>query len=111
MTSIFDDISNPLDKWSHLVLVQKYYPDHATGSRNDYYQYFNGKKLRVSATLSGTSSERATYFTRGGTIGCTNTTGNNYSNFNFFKGSIDDVRIYNRAVPEDEILLLFNLRE
>lgn len=73
---ISDSITNPFDKWSHLVLVQRYYSNNNSLPRNDYFQYFNGKKLKVSSTGTG-SNTSATSFSRGGSIGCNNTTGNN----------------------------------
>jgi hypothetical protein len=107
---ISDAITNPFNKWTHLVLVQKYYSENIALHRNDYFQYFNGNKLKVSSTTIG-SNPMATSFSRGGTIGCNNNSGNNNFNFNFFKGSIDDVRIYDRALSDEEILQLYNLKE
>lgn len=107
---ISDAITNPLNKWVHVVLVQKYYSENAAFPRNDYFQYCNGVKLKVSSTTFG-SNPIATSFSRGGAIGCNNNSGNYNFNFNFFKGSIDDVRIYDRALSDEEILELYNLKE
>lgn len=107
---ISDSITNPFNKWNHLVLVQKYNSENTAFPRNDYFQYFNGDKLKVSSTTIG-SNPIAISFNRGGTIGCNNNSGNNNFNFDFFKGSIDDIRIFNRALSDDEIWQLFDLHE
>ncbi|MDQ6812421.1 MAG: LamG domain-containing protein [Bacteroidota bacterium] len=106
-TLISDNISSPLNTWVHLVLVQTYsynnlYP------HNSYLQYFNGNKLQGS---SSSSSPIATSFSSGGTIGCNNNSGNTNFNFDFFIGSIDDIRVYDRALSDEEIKQLFNLHE
>ena len=105
---IRDTIANPLNNWTHIILTQRYttniYPAY------EYNQYYNGKKLK------GTGSTYAqpvtpTSLSQGGTIGCDNKSANSLFNFYFFKGDIDDIRIYNRVLSDDEIARLYTLRE
>ncbi|MCW3114817.1 MAG: tolB [Segetibacter sp.] len=111
-TSIIgDNITNPLNKWCHIVLVQKYNTDNPAFPRSEYSQYFDGSKLSAGGASPFGSNPIATSFNNGGTIGSNNTTGNNDFNYGYFKGSIDDVRIYNRALSEEEILKLFSLHD
>jgi len=42
---IIDQITNPFNKWTHLVLVQRYNSENTALPRNDYFQYF--EKLKV----------------------------------------------------------------
>jgi len=105
---IHDTIGNPLNKWGHIVFVQRYLIGPAP--RYEYNQFYNGKKLKSSSSGLVTPPI-ATSFSKGGIIGGDNTNGNFDFNFNFFKGGIDDIRIYNRALSDAEVAQLYNLRD
>jgi hypothetical protein len=103
---IGDNTPNPLNKWTHLVVVQRYKTEIGLFPVNGYSHYFNSTKLK--GTSSG-DNPIPIFFTSGGVIGCDNNSGNFDFNFRFTKGSIDDVRIYNRALSDDEIMQLYHL--
>ena len=103
---IYDSIQNPIGKWSHLVLVQRCNAENTSAQRYDYIPFFNGKKLKETSTISS-SSQIASSFGLGGLIGCNNSVGDPSFKFDFFKGSIDDIRIYNRALSDDEVQKLY----
>jgi Concanavalin A-like lectin/glucanases superfamily len=110
-TSIIkDSIVSPLNKWTHIVIVQRYNTQFFT-KRYDARRYYNGQKLLNPELYSYGSNPIAICFSQGGIIGGNNTTGNFMYNFNFFKGGIDDLRIYDRALSDDEVSQLYNLNE
>lgn len=75
--------------WNHLVLVYD-------GSVVRFF--INGKVDAVEASISGISSSASLNL------------GTNYNNTgNFFRGSIADVRIYNRALTAEEVQILYNV--
>jgi len=106
---IRDTIGNPLNKWCHIVLVQRY-TNGILAPKYEYNQFYNGKKLKSSSS-GDVKPPIATSFSKGGIIGCNNTSGNFDFNFDFFKGGIDDIRIYNRALSDAEVAQLYNLRD
>ena len=106
---IRDTIDNPLNKWSNIILTQRYITNNPYPTY-EYNQYYNGKKLKATSSQYGIPLT-PTSLSQGGRIGCNNTTGNNNYNFDFFKGDIDDIRIYNRVLSDDEIARLYALSE
>ncbi len=105
-----DTIGNPLNKWCHIVLVQRY---NTTTSipRYEYSQYLNDKKLKPGGSDFGSVPVK-TSFNEGGLIGANNTSRDfDLGNFGFFKGGIDDIRIHNRALSDAEVSQLYNLHE
>lgn len=108
-TSIIrDTISNPSNKWCHIILTQRYDTSIPGFYSYQYGQFFNGKKLANAGTSFGPS---AACFSQGGVIGASAQSTNYSLSFDFFKGGIDDIRIYNRVLSEQEILKLYQLNE
>lgn len=104
MADIYDTIINPVGKWTHIVLLQHYDTEKASYKEYSYSHYVNGKKLKsASGTETSEPNPKAIKLDLGGIIGSS-------GNLNFFNGGIDDIRIYNRALSEDEILQLYNLQ-
>jgi hypothetical protein len=93
-----------LNQWFHLVFII----DGSSTSNTSRY-YING--LLESSTSSASfplyGNNADMYIGRSGSI-----YGTHYgflgSNYNYFKGVIDDVRIYNRALKSNEVNYLFN---
>lgn len=76
------------------------------GSSNTNY-YINGvNESTISGSFSLWSNNSDMYIGKSATANGTfyGSVGNNY---NFFNGSIDDIRIYNRALSESEVLSLY----
>jgi hypothetical protein len=95
-------ISNPSGKWSHVVLVQRY-SNQQFRKEYIYTPFFNGAK---PVNLVGSiQNPLATSFSHNGAIGC-----NLNGMYDFFQGSVDDVRIYNRALSDEEVQQLYNLK-
>jgi hypothetical protein len=99
---IQDTIGSPLGKWCHIVLVQRYKTGPTTSY--EYSQFYNGNKLKNGGTGF---SPIATCFSQGGIIGGNNTRGNYNFNFYQIEGDIDDIRIYDRALSDIEVGLLY----
>lgn len=108
-TIIKGKIGNPLNTWNHIVFVQLYDPA-VMGGRYTYISYYNGKKIDTVLTAFDTNTI-ATSFSKGGVIGANNNSGNYSLNFDFFNGYIDDVRIYNRPLSDNEVDQLYLLKE
>jgi hypothetical protein len=106
---INDLISDPQNTWSHLVLVQRLYTQNSL-TYYRYYQYINGKPLDSTSSSISNMPDK-TIFTSGGIIGANNLTKDYRFNFDYFKGGIDDMRIYNRVLNEDEVKKLFVMKE
>jgi len=102
-------IDNPLETWNHLVLVQRYDATVMPG-RYTYISYYNGKKVDSQMTAFDMNTI-ATSFSKGGVIGANNNSGNYSLNFDYFDGYIDDVRIYDRALSDNEVSQLYLLKE
>jgi hypothetical protein len=89
-------ISYEYGEWAHVCLVYK---------NDTAVQYVNGVQTGFSSGLIGspTGSEMSfligAYFNEWGQV----------SNYSHFEGSIDDVRIYNRALNSAEISKLYNM--
>ena len=109
-SSIFDAIGNPLNTWRHIVLVQQYIRENTIFPKYSYIQYYDGQKLKGASSDIGFEPSPV-YFTQGGIIGGNNNSGNYDFNFDFFKGAIDDIRIYDRTFSDGEVLQLFNLQQ
>lgn len=104
MADNFDAVANPVGKWSHIILVQRYNIQNASDKRYNYSHYLNGTKLKtVQSGGQSESNPMAVKLSLGGFIGC----GVGY--MAKFSGSIDDVRIYDRALSDEELLQLYNL--
>lgn len=81
------------EKWYHIVAIAK--------SASDMHIYINTADKSVSYYGSGTT---ITYSTNDGVIA----SGNDASGADrFYKGLIDDMRIYNRALSSDEVTALY----
>jgi len=89
-----DSIS--LSEWTHLVV---------TRNNSTMTFYINGVEINKTNDAN-TNSQNANYGTDAGraVIGGRSTLENQY----FFKGSIDDLRVYNRVLTANEVDLLFN---
>jgi hypothetical protein len=105
---IRDTINDPVNKWCHIILTQRYHTETPGFIYYEYSQFFNGKKLKQAGSIN---SPIAACFSQGGVIGASNQSGNYSFNFDYFKGGIDDIRIYDRVLSDDEILKLYNLNE
>jgi len=81
----------PLNTWIHVLV--SFDKDLTT----------KAKKIYINGALDKTSDDQTILSTRNGTIRI-GAYGTNWD----FKGSIDDVRVYNRALSEEEITLLYN---
>ena len=86
-------------KWTMMTAVFE--------SVNNFHIYVNGSEQSVVPN-TGTGNS-LTYSTADGAIGSVDNTTNNASVFtsNFFDGSIDDVKVYNRTLTDSEIQELF----
>lgn len=86
-----DNNAIPLNEWTHIAMTFKY-----TGASTRPKLYMNGIDAATGGTSrSGTLSSDAA---KNLCIGC-----HSYDISNFFLGLIDEVRIYNRALPAEEI--------
>jgi hypothetical protein len=74
----------PFNQWNLVTLVKQ---------SNAYTIYVNGTSVHTGTIQSGTDFNRALYF---GSMGDGNT-------WNVWKGSLDDIRIYNRALSASEV--------
>jgi hypothetical protein len=85
-----------LNKWYHIVVVYK----------NPYaYVYVNGVKVKQQKIGSGGYiSPKDSTLRIGARGGCSD---DNYKPCAFFKGVIDELRIYNRALSDEEIKALY----
>lgn len=95
--------------WYHVALVQTYVHNNS----HNYYQYdhyVNNKQFANSGTIDGELLNPVS-FGNGGIIGGNNNSGDYNFNFDLFKGVIDDIRIYDRALSESEIKELYELKE
>jgi len=108
-TIIRGKIGNPLNTWNHIVFVQLYDSAIMAG-RYTYISYYNGKKVDSQMTAFDMNTI-ATSFSKGGVIGANNNSGNYSLNFDYFDGYIDDVRIYDRALSDNEVSQLYLLKE
>lgn len=79
-------------KWSHIVFCK---------DADSTFSYYNGKKNTYSSKLN---KEVIVSISHGGNIG---SIFNPWGLHGFYKGAIDDIRIYNRLLKENEIQELF----
>jgi len=77
------------DQWTHIVVGQ---------NNSSPFLYVNGQELFVPGLHYAPIS-----FANGGTIGSANS-----GSSGFFKGDLDDIRIYNRMLSREEIQQLFS---
>ncbi|RYE44892.1 MAG: LamG domain-containing protein [Sphingobacteriales bacterium] len=106
---IKDSIGDPLNKWTHILLVQHFYTQGSL-TYYRYYPYVNGKKLSTAASAISVIPQK-TSFTKGGIVGGNNVSTDYQYNFRLFKGAIDDIRVYNRLLTEEEIGKLYAMKE
>ena len=76
----------PAGQWSHVVMVAN-----ASSSPASVSQYVNGERVGGPLTYSGTLRSGSVLLYLGKQLTA------------YFKGSIDEVRIYNRALSDTEI--------
>lgn len=103
---------NPENKWVHFVLVQHY---EASGPHQPFYlyhNYINGVSINsFYGSAASHSFPNPVSLEYGGCIGCY--TFNEFDGIiqysNFYKGLIDDVRLYDRALSESDIEKLYAL--
>ncbi|MCK9426589.1 MAG: FG-GAP-like repeat-containing protein [Ignavibacteriaceae bacterium] len=90
------DFQVPLQRWNHAVI---------TRVGGTVKLYFNGQTGTIVLTMNEGSLDGAINLHKSLVIGA-----NNYlpNKTDFFPGSLDDIRIYNRALTQAEINLLFN---
>ena len=99
-TGFFTNMPIESGKWFHIVIVQKYIL--FQNSPEYYYtRYLNGEKF-TSRDYSP-ADPLPTSFSHGGYIGCSSDGSIYLSPAHNFVGSIDDIRIYNRALSDQEI--------
>jgi hypothetical protein len=106
---IEDTIENPLNRWCHFVLVQHYNTQYPSFPYYQYDMYFNGRLLKAANSGIGTIPIAAC-FNQGGQVGATSN-GDTLFSFYYFKGAIDDIRIYNRVLTAEEISKLYHFQE
>jgi hypothetical protein len=100
----YDTVTNVVGKWSHIALIQHYNIENASSKRYEYSHYLNGKKLKAGHTMGFSEvNPMAVKLSLGGFVG------RSIGNLANFSGNIDDVRIYSRALSEEELLQLYNL--
>ena len=97
-----NSIPDPTGTWQHIVFVQR--PIQSLQTSFQHYHYLNGKAL-INKSGSG-FNPISTSFVYGGHVGAQEF---GSSPSNYFSGSIDDIRIYDRALSENEIQKLFTL--
>jgi hypothetical protein len=95
-------IANPSGAWQHVVFIQR--PVQNPLYSFQHYHYFNGNTLENTSVSD--FNPISTSFTNGGQVGA-----KQYLTYrsHYFHGSIDDIRIYNRALLENEIQKLYTL--
>ena len=86
--------------WAHFVIV---FANNESGRPVRWYQ--NGELFHTGYMTNGTYPDTE-YFSFGSIGRSTGTTSYNYAPS--FDGAIDDVRIYNRALSEEEVKVLYN---
>lgn len=87
--------SNDLNKWSHVCAVQQ-------GDGKESYLYVNGSQVN-SVSQSGIMANKS------GHVQIAARTNNNSQRY--FNGSMDEVRIYNRALSSSEISEIYSLTQ
>lgn len=92
----YKTIPNANGKWIHVVMVVEA-PNRF--SRN-WYLYVNGQR-----TSAGSSNLKPSTFKNGGIIGRA------IYNADFYKGVIDDIRIYDKALSSNEVIELLQLQK
>ena len=95
-------IPDPTGTWQHVVFVQR--PIQSPVTPFQLYHYLNGNAL-INKPGSG-SNPISTSFVSGGLVAAQQWSGNR---FNYYNGSIDDIRIYDRALSENQIQKLYTL--
>ena len=78
--------STDVNKWVHLVILRA----------NGVYKFYWNGSVRTSGTINYTPATPTKF-----TIG-------SLGSQDYFKGSLDDIRIYNRVLTDSEILSLYN---
>lgn len=102
-SSISDSITAASNTWLHFVVVQRYVILTTAKPRYEYTAYLGGKKY---SQITGSLPDPTPFsFNHGGTLGCDV---NEY--YSYFKGSIDDLRIYNRPLTDEEVQQLYTLQ-
>jgi hypothetical protein len=95
-------VPDPTGTWQHVVFVQR--PIQSALRPFQHYHYLNGNAL---INKSGSRfNPISTSFVYGGQVAAQESGG---AQFNYFNGSIDDIRIYDRALSENEIQKLYTL--
>jgi hypothetical protein len=97
-----NSVPDPTAAWQHVVFVQRPFPSAITPFV--HYHYLNGNAL-IKKTGSA-FNPISTSFVYGGQVAAQKFLSSSY---NYFNGSIDDIRIYNRALSENEIQKLYTL--
>jgi len=94
-------------KWHHFVYTIDY-TIHAQGGSGDRYVYLDGVKGSKGIHSFGGGSRAFFPFTTSVILGARKTNGIANS---FFDGYIDEVRLYNRPLTEDQVLQNYNSRD
>ncbi|MEP6948422.1 MAG: LamG domain-containing protein [Ginsengibacter sp.] len=93
---LFKPIPDSSGKWMHVAMVV----EKPNPYIKSFYLYLDGESVS-----SGTSDISASTFNYGGVIGTA------IFNAYFYKGALDDIRIYDKAFSESEILELYHLQK
>lgn len=94
-------------EWHHIVYTLDYIIRQGAGGSGDRYVYLDGVKGSKSTHSFG--GNRAFFpFTAPVILGARKTDGTAHS---FFEGDIDEVRLYNRPLTEDQVLQNYNSRD
>lgn len=108
--------NDPRGKWKHLVFVQHYIESGQYAPIYLYQNYIDDVQLNSldnPTTPYYDETPRTVSFQYGGAIGCYayNSPFGGIDYKNYFKGAIDDVRIYDRALSENDIKKLYTLNK
>ncbi len=104
--------TDPIGKWMHFVLVQQYVDSGTYPSHYVFSNYANGGACASYFSTGSENNPKPVTFEFGGALGCyMYNEFNGIQNIYFLKGKIDDVRIYNRALSENDIKKLYTLPE
>ena len=89
---LYKTIQEPVNKWIHIVMVV----DPVKAYNKQFHLYVDGEKVS-----SGSMKLEPTTFKDGGIIGAP------FYNADFYKGAIDDIRIYDTNLSEAQVTVLY----
>ncbi len=93
---LFKPIIDSSGRWMHIAMVV----EKPNPNVRSFYLYLDGESVS-----SGTSNNSATTFNNGGIIGTA------IFQAYFYRGALDDIRIYDKAFSQSEILSLYHMQK